>query len=66
VGIPKALSVQLLNLSQAILSNLELGDLEAAKDVLRRQTVVIVVETDRSEDLTAGPMQRRPSSARYT
>lgn len=51
MSIPKALSAQLLNLSQAVLSNMEFGRLLDAKCSLLRLSAIISVETDRSDEV---------------
>jgi hypothetical protein len=49
--IPKQLAVQLLNISQAVLSNMESGKLLDAKCSLLRMAAIISVETDRTEEI---------------
>ena len=51
MSIPRALAVQLLNISQAVLSNLEVGKLLDAKCSLLRMSAIITVETDRSDEV---------------
>lgn len=51
MSIPKVLAVQLLNISQAVLSNLEVGRLLDAKCSLLRMSAIISVETDRGDEV---------------
>jgi len=49
--ISKSVSASLLNLSQCVLSNIELGRILDAKCSLIRMAAIITVETDRSDEV---------------
>ena len=66
MSIPRGLAVQLLNISQVVLSNLETGHLLDAKCGLLRMAAIIDVETDRSEEVERWKATSAGSDIQYS